>query len=95
MDGTREAQGTGSRPRASKRRLRVVAGLAAGAAFALPWAVIRAVPLPPKPNAVILPAGAVVVVGSGHAASPPGSTAPNHAAGKPVSVTRGSGAPPP
>jgi len=83
------------RPGASKRRLRILAGLAAAAAFALPWAVIRAVPYPPKPNAVVLPPGAVVVAGGGHAATSKGSTTPTQAGGHSVAVTRASGVPPP
>lgn len=91
---TGEPPARAARPRrASKRRLKILAGLAAGASFALPWAVMRAVPYPPHPSAVVLPKGAVVVVPrSGSAGA---ATSPTHPAGHPVSVTRASGAPPP
>lgn len=91
---TGEPRAQAARPkRASKRRLKILAGLAAGASFALPWAVMRAAPVPPHPAAVVLPKGAVVVVPRSGSAGV--STSPTHSAGHPVSVTRASGAPPP
>ncbi len=78
--------------RASKRKLKVIAGLAAGASFALPLAVMHAVPVPPRSNAVVVPKGAVVVYPRGRSTAP---TAPGHAAGPAVGVTRASGVPPP
>jgi hypothetical protein len=91
---TGEPRAPAARPkRASKLRLKILAGLAAGASFALPLAVMRAVPVPPRPAAVVLPKGAVVVVPRKGSAGV--STSPTHPAAHPVSVTRASGAPPP
>jgi hypothetical protein len=89
----RHGQPSAPRPaRASKRKLKVIAGLAAGASFALPLAVMHAVPVPPRSNAVVVPKGAVVVYPHGGAAAP---SAPAHTAGPAVGVTRASGVPPP
>jgi len=98
--GADDARPAGAHPRpaparparASKRKLKVLAGLAAGASFALPLVVMHAVPVPPQSSVGVVPRGAVVVHPHAGAPSP---TAPTHAAGPAVGVTRASGVPPP
>ena len=55
--------------RPSKRTLKIASAVAAGAAFALPWGVLHAVPAPPAvqagPQVVALPGGKRVVIPQG------------------------------
>ena len=75
--------------RASKRSMRLAAAGGAAVAFALPWAVLRAVPTPPAPPA------RVIVVSGGSVAPGTGRVHGAQAPGRAVTTTRASGAPPP
>ena len=113
--GSTRAQAAPDRPgagarrprRPSRRTLKIASGIAAAAAFALPWGVMRAVPTPPAVQAsgtqvVKLPSGQRVVIPQGTVAPGgvryvyvKGSTAGSTGATVPVSSTRASGVPGP
>ncbi len=104
---TDDAGRTPRRPRRpSKRTLRIASGLAAAAAFALPWGVLRAVPAPPTvqaggPQVVVLPGGQRVMIPQGPVQA--GGVRVVYVKGKaaggtataPVTTTRASGVPRP
>ena len=88
------------RRRASKRSLRIWAAVAGAVGFALPWAAIRAVPVPttaaaPPPRVIVVPAGTRVVLHTGSGAKGAVSLVATGAAKTPPAPAITSGSKPP